>query len=290
MGARQIAASPALLGASRNATRSRKQSVVHCTGDNYDMNLSKTLKPVLALGGLLASQVAHAILREDLPSLENQDPSGTFGAPSSPPLRIVFLGDSSVTAPGVEPLDHSWPRQLAMHLSDRYHVEAINVAVGGSKARDLLSDQLDHAIDLKPDIAYVAIGSNDALRGTPIDRFEMEFDNIVSRLHKTVPAIGLSGIGDLGTIPRLPILLQGVARVRARAIDRAIARVSAHYENTVKSTVWDVMSIDFVRQPEMFAADLFHASAVGHLAFSRVGAPMADALVAMLEVQAARQR
>jgi lysophospholipase L1-like esterase len=243
----------------------------------------KLIRPPLIAGTVLAGQMARAILRNDLPSLDNQDPSGTFGDPAAPPLRLVFLGDSSITAPGVEPLNHSWPRQMAMHLGTSYRVEAISFAVGGSKAGDVLSNQVDAALASNPDIAYIAVGSNDALRGTPVARFEVEFDSVVSRLYDRVPAIGLSGIGDLGTIPRIPELARGIARVRARAIDRAIARVAARYPRTIKSWVWDVMAIDFAQRPELFASDLFHASAEGHLAFATIGTPMADRLVEALE-------
>lgn len=252
------------------------------------MNSWKILRPPLVAGTVLAGQMARAILRDDLPSLENQDPSGIFGNSGAPPLRLVFLGDSSVTAPGVEPLDHSWPRQMAMHIGRHYRVEAISFAVGGSKARDVLNEQVDAALASEPDIAYVAVGSNDALRGTPVARFESEFDDVVARLYESVPAIGLSGIGDLGTIPRIPELARGVARVRARAIDKAIARVAARYPRTIKSRVWDVMAIDFAQRPELFADDLFHASADGHLAFATIGTPMADRLVEIAAVQRGR--
>ena len=60
-----------------------------------------------------AGQVLHAAHRPDLPGLQNQDPSGTFGDPSNPPLLVIALGDSSITAPGVVPLDASWIRQAA---------------------------------------------------------------------------------------------------------------------------------------------------------------------------------
>jgi lysophospholipase L1-like esterase len=245
----------------------------------------KILRPPLVAGTVLAGQMARAILRDDLPTLENQNPSGVFGEADSPPLKLVFLGDSSVTAPGVEPLDHSWPRQMAMHLGRHYRVEAISFAAGGSKSRDVLNEQVDSALAVSPDIVYVAVGSNDALRGTPVARFESEFDKIVARLYGRVPAIGLSGIGDLGTIPRIPELARGIARVRARAMDRAIARVAARYPGTIKSWVWDVMAIDFAQRPELFADDLFHASAEGHLAFATIGMPMADRLIRMFEDQ-----
>jgi lysophospholipase L1-like esterase len=239
----------------------------------------KIIRPPLAAGAVLAGQMARAIYRNDLPSLENQDPSGRFGDPAAPPLRIVFLGDSSVTAPGVDPLDYSWPRQVAIHLSGRFHVDAISVAEGGSKSRDVLEKQLEPALELKPDIAYVSVGSNDALRGTPVQRFETELDRVVARLHANIPAVGVSGIGDLGTIPRLPSLARGIARVRGRAIDRAVARVASHYPRVAKSNAWDVMYPAFIEDPDLFAPDLFHASAEGHLVFASAGRPVSDRLV-----------
>lgn len=236
------------------------------------------LRPPLTAGALFAGQMARAFYR-DLPTLENQDPSGVFGSPDAQPLTIVFLGDSSVTAPGVEPLDHSWPRQIAMHLATDYHVTATSVAVGGAKVRDVLDSQLDDALAIRPDLAYISVGSNDALRGTPTARFEADYGRVVDRLHSGVPAVGLSGIGDLGTIPRLPDLARGIARIRARSIDGAIARVSKHYPRAVKSNAWDVMESLFTKESDMFGEDLFHASAQGHLAFSDVGRPVADRLV-----------
>lgn len=235
------------------------------------------IRPPLAAGAVLAGQMARAIYRDDLPTLENQDPSGHFGDPRSPRLRVVFLGDSSVTAPGVEPLDASWPRQVAIHLGERFYVTALSVAVGGAKARDVLAEQVDAALEVDPDIVYLSVGSNDALRATPVSRFETEYLDIVERLHASVPAVGLSGVGDLGTIPRLPEPMRGVARVRARSIDRAIARVTAQFPRAVKSNPWVVMEA-FVDN-DYFAGDLFHASAVGHLLFGEVGKPVADALV-----------
>jgi lysophospholipase L1-like esterase len=243
------------------------------------MEAWRIVRPPLAAAGLLATQVVHAAFRDDLPSLENQDPSGVFGNPALPPLRIVFLGDSSVTAPGVDPLDHSWARQIAIHLSDRFHVDARSVAVGGSKVRDVLEAQVDAALELEPDIAYVSVGSNDALRGTPIARFESDYDAMVAALHASVPALGLSGIGDLGTIPRLPELARGIARIRARAVNNAVARVARRYPRAVKSNAWDVMEHLFETDPAMFAPDLFHASSEGHLVFARVARPVADRLV-----------
>jgi lysophospholipase L1-like esterase len=257
----------------------RDETIAPKLRDNTAMRTWDMLRPPLAVGALFAGQLARAIYRDDLPTLENQDPSGVFGSPDTPPLTIVFLGDSSVTAPGVEPLDHSWPRQIALHLAARYRVTALSVAIGGAKVKDVLDLQLEIALEAQPDVAYLSVGSNDALRGSSTARFEADYDRVVERLHSNVPAVGLSGIGDLGTIPRLPELVRGVARIRARSIDAAIARVSKRYPRTVKSNAWDVMEMLFTKESDMFGEDLFHASAEGHLAFSHVGKPVADRLV-----------
>ncbi len=220
----------------------------------------------MTLFGALAGQVLHAAHRNDLPSLENQDPSGVFGLEDAPLLRIAVLGDSSVTAPGVVPLDDCWIRRLALGLADHARVEVCSVAVGGAKARDVLATQVVAAIATRPDIAIVSVGANDALRGTPLARFETEVDQILTRLQEAGVAVGVSGIGDLGTIPRLPDVPRRVARIRARMMDRALRRSVRRHPGVLKSDTWGPGWEPFVKGDPavIFAPDMFHASGVGH--------------------------
>ncbi len=237
-------------------------------------------RPVAGFGVLVA-QVLRAAHREDLPTLQNQDPSGWFGDPSLPPLRLVVLGDSSVTAPGVEPLDDAFVRRLARHLSDRHHVELVSVAVGGAKVSDVLRDQLGPALALEPDLAIVSAGANDALRATPVARFESDYAAIVSRLVENVPMVGVSGLGDLGMVPRLPTPIRAYVSVRARSFNNAIRRVVADHAGVYKTRTWGEFWTPFVTMPdEAFAADMFHASGVGHSLFAASMYPVVDALLA----------
>ncbi len=245
----------------------------------------RTLRTSAVGVAVVTAQLVRAVHRPDIPSLTNQDPSGRFGDPDAPTLRIVLLGDSSVTAPGVEPLDSAWPRRLAARLAERYHVELISVAVGGSKARDVLLGQVTGAIRAAPDMAIVSVGANDALRTTPVRRFEREMSEILGRLTAKIPAVGVSGIGDLGTLPRLPTLPRGVARVRGRAFDHAIARAAHPYPRVVKSAAWgDAWRLFKDGDPaEVFAADLFHASGVGHAVFAAASDPIVDEMLRILD-------
>jgi lysophospholipase L1-like esterase len=236
-------------------------------------------KPLFAVV-LLVFQVLRAAHRKDLPSLQNQDPTGVFGDVGLPPLRIVVIGDSSVTAPGVEPLDAAWPRQIAHRLSDRFRVELLSVAVGGSKTRDVIANQLQPAIDFNANIAFVSVGANDALRATPVSRFEREFRQIVGQLDRHVAGVAVSGIGDLGSIPRLPALARSIIRIRGRSFDRAVRRIVADYPRVLKTHAWSSGWREFLTNPEeVFAGDLFHASAYGHGIYTSAAMPAMEELV-----------
>ena len=244
------------------------------------MSQLRFLKTPIVVLVALVTQVYRAGHRSDLPSFGNQDPTGDFGSADSPVLRIAVIGDSSVTAPGVFPLDAAWPRQIARHLAGDYRVELRSVAVGGSKTRDVIASQLERAIALDPDMVFVSVGANDALRATPLGRFEREFRQIVSRLYETVPRIAVSGIGDLGSIPRLPAIARSIIRIRGRSFDRAVRRVAAEFPSVVKTNTWSPGWEEFLTNPEeVFAGDLFHASAYGHGIYTRAALPAVEALL-----------
>ncbi len=234
--------------------------------------------------GVLAGQVIHAAHRKDLPSLQNQDPSGEFGSPENPLLRIVAMGDSSITAPGVEPLDDCWVRRIALGLSERYFVDLRSVAIGGSKASDVLRDQVEVALMLQPDLALLSVGANDALRAVPVREYERNLEEIIRLLAARIPAIGMSGIGDLGTLPRLPSIPTAWARVRGRSYNNAIRRVVAKYDMVLKSETWSSLWDPFATSdPGVFAADQFHASNEGHAIFAASMFPVVNTLIGALE-------
>lgn len=247
--------------------------------------LLKTLKAPLTGAAIVMGQVLFAAHRPDMPGLPNQDPSGLFGSPAHPPLRIALLGDSSITAPGVRPLDAAWPRRLAHRLSDSYHVELVSYAEGGAKARDVIANQLEPAVASGADIALVSVGANDALRATPVRRFEAEIVSILEALSVVVEGIGLAGVGDLGTVPRLPTMARHIGRVRGRSIDRALLRAAARFPRVVKGSAWGPQWRIFADgDPEVvFAPDRFHASAVGHACFAAAVQPVMDELLRRLE-------
>lgn len=241
----------------------------------------------LAAGAILVGQAWHAGHRPDLPSLSNQDPSAVLGSPASPALKVVLLGDSSVTAPGVVPLDDCWARRVGHRLAFTYRVKLVNIAAGGSRVADVLRYQVAPALAEEPDIALVCVGANDALRAVSVQDFARDLNEVLSRLSEQIPAVGVSGLGDLGPLPRLPSIGSAWARVRARSFDRAIARV-AHNVDVPKTAAWGPLFQPFVdplNENGMYAADLFHASGKGHALFAHAWNEVVDVLLERLETR-----
>ncbi|MEK7252104.1 MAG: SGNH/GDSL hydrolase family protein [Actinomycetota bacterium] len=235
----------------------------------------------VAAAAVVATQVFRAAHRPDLPSYPNQDPSGRFGDPALPPLRIVALGDSSITAPGVSDIDNVWIRRVARMLSDRYHVDLISLAVGGSKASDVLEGQLAEAIRLQPDVAVVSVGANDALRGVHLERYREQLTAIVTRLSATGAGVLVFGMGDLGSIPRFPNGLRKWASRRSNAFDQVCRDVVVTVPRAVKVYTRGRSSTAFFDDPTLFSGDQFHAGDGGHELFAAGALEAMEAAIAL---------
>lgn len=231
--------------------------------------------PALGLGWIMGSML-RAAHRADLPSFPNQDASGVFGDPSLPRLRIVALGDSSMTGPGVQEIDSIWIRRIARAHADRHHVELISLAVGGSKAQDVIEGQLAEAIGLAADIAVVSVGANDAIRGVTVSHYLSSMHHILERLEEVSGAIMVVGMGDLGSIPRLPSTLRPYLTRRGRRFNAAATLAVASHPRTIKMYTEGRMTSAFRDDLSMWAADQFHGSDDGHRVFAEEAAAAFD--------------
>lgn len=207
-------------------------------------------------------EAAYAVLRP-APELEAFDPSGEFGDPSNDTLRIAVLGDSSVTAPGVSGPHEIWVSRVCQRLSEHHHVVLRSFAVGGSMAHDVLADQADHAIAFGPDAFLVSVGANDVIKGVPIRRFETNLDRLIGKLASTGAVVVQSGIGIMGTIPRLYPPLSNLMSRRARRFDRIHWKIAARHGTSVVDQ-WSDDARVWRSDRSLWAADLFHVSAAGH--------------------------
>jgi lysophospholipase L1-like esterase len=224
----------------------------------------------LAGAAVLAGEVLYAV-RRPLPSFSGFDASFETGDPSKPRLRMVALGDSTMTGPGLDDPDHIWLRVLARRLGADYHVDLVSLAVGGARSHEVLVGQVPRAVELEADVALISVGGNDVLRGVPVRTFERNLEAIAAAMVVTTGAVVLMGVGDIGTIPRFPAPLNQVARLSGKMADRVHARVAARY-GLHKLDHWGE-SAEAFRDPGVFSADLFHPNARGHQVWADVAFP-----------------
>ena len=230
-----------------------------------------------ALAGLIAEY--YWTTRRPLPSLTGIDASGLIGRTSSQaPLRVVALGDSTLTGPGIDdPRDIWLPRALA-HLDVPGGVELISLAVGGSCAADV-GARVDEAIELDPDLVVIAVGCNDVIHSTPTRRFAATLDSVIGRFHRAEVVVAVANIGDLGSIARLVWPLSILVSVRSSSIRRAIEGVAARRDRVVLLDV--TASNRGFRDRSVFAADLFHPAADGHALWADAVLPDLERAVEM---------
>lgn len=220
------------------------------------------VRGVTAGAVILGAEALYAVLHP-APRQPEFDPSGVFGDPSHPPLRIAVLGDSSVHAPGVTGPEEIWVNIVSRKLAEDRHVTLRSFAVSGSRAEDLLRDQIGPAIDFQPDMVIVSVGANDVIHGVSSRQFEQRLDQLVGALAESRALVILSGVGDIGTIPRLKPPLRNLMSRRSARFDRIHHLVAERHAAHVVQHRRDNPTIWYIDRA-LWSPDLFHVSAAGH--------------------------
>ena len=104
----------------------------------------------------------------------------------SQPIRIVAFGSSSTEGVGASSPLATYPVLLEVDLSKVLHrpgsVAVLNRGVGGQDADDMMRRIDQDAVAPRPDLVIWQTGSNDPMRGVPIDRFKDETRAALLRL------------------------------------------------------------------------------------------------------------
>lgn len=218
---------------------------------------------------LLGVELLYALLRP-APQLEEFDISATFGSSDLPGMRVAVLGDSTITAPGVAGPDEIWVSRVCQKLAETHHVVVKSFAIGGSMAHDLIAEQLDPALSFAPDLVFLSVGANDALKGVTPRKFEENLERLVSRFRDHGAVVIQSGVGDLGTIPRLyPPLRQLLTRrgLRFNEIHESVAAKHGSWVVPQRESPVDM----WYKDRDLWSPDLFHVSSRGHEIWADLG-------------------
>ena len=196
-----------------------------------------------------------------------------LAAAAGQPATYVAIGDS--TGAGMGGSRGGYPDRLAERLGRAgLPVRLLNLCYPGARARDALRLQLPRALAARPRLVTVGIGINDVLRGTDLDEYRRELEELARQLEATGARVLLVNLPDLGLSPRVT-MAEPPAEVRAQvqAANQVLAEVAARHRFELVDLFGPGASL--YGADGTLAADLFHPSDEGYDRWAAAAEPAA---------------
>ncbi len=192
--------------------------------------------------------------------------------PASPDLhpwrRYVALGDSFTEGVGdPEPSlpggNRGWADRVAEVLSQSAPDFAYaNLAVRGKLIEQIMAEQLDTAVALKPDLVTISAGGNDVIRpGTDPDAIALRFEDAIARLSGSGATVVVFTGVDVGFSPVFRRL-----RGKVAIYNENVRAIAEKYD----AIVADMWALKEVQDSRFWADDRLHPNALGHHEIARM--------------------
>lgn len=182
--------------------------------------------------------------------------------------RFVAVGDSFTEGigdpdPNVPDGHRGWADRVAEVLASQAEDFAYaNLAVRGKLIAQIVADQIEPAVDLRPDLVSICAGGNDVIRpGSDPDAIAVQLDSAVSRLASTGAAVLLFTGIDTGFTPVFRPFRGKVA------IYNENVRTIADRHDCIVADQW---ALKTVQDPRFFDDDRLHYNALGHHEVARM--------------------
>lgn len=182
--------------------------------------------------------------------------------------RMVAIGDSFTEGigdpvPGTDDDHRGWADRvaevLASHVSDFAYA---NLAVRGKLIQQIVDDQVEPAIELRPDLITFSAGGNDVIRpGTDPDVVADLFQDAVARLSTT----GATLVVFTGIDTNFTPVFRGI-RGKVAIYNENIRAIAERYD----AIVADQWALKSVQDPRFFDDDRLHYNPLGHHEVARM--------------------
>lgn len=239
------------------------------------------LTAALLIIGFLIFQIAY-IKYSGSPVDRSEIPRGEQVIGSGPDLRYAVLGDSTAISQGGV-YEEGYAVASAHYLAKDHTVRWKNVAVSGSRAKDVAAKQVPEIIAFKPDLVLIAVGANDVTHLTSISAVCSSLNQAVAALRAANPAVRIivTGSPDMGSVPRFAQPVRWIAGRQTERLNKAIMKL-ARQQHLVFAPIAEQTGPTFRKHPELFAEDKFHPTTDGYQLWTPVIQRTIDQALAQL--------
>ncbi len=225
------------------------------------------------------------------------------GEISTPPLRVLALGDSTVTGQGLGPVGGDsaglspdmWLAKALAAIAQSPGGAAIELVVrarNGNRLADV-HDELAAVGDEAPDIVVVALGTNDLTRPSRwrvLPGYRSRYRHLLQAIARQGPLVVATGVGDLSLSPRL------TARPHLLALKPVVKLLSWYLNRQIEKAINDLDArpgaITIIQPREIdakmvegkhwyFSTDCFHPNARGHEVWAEQAMPTLRSVVGL---------
>ncbi len=186
------------------------------------------------------------------------------------PLSYLVLGDSTAAGVGAD-YQQGIAVLTAKALGAGRRVTMTNVSVSGARIRDVVRLQLPTVAGMRPDVVLLSVGANDVTHLTCVKSMRRDLREIVAKLRMMNPgmAIVITGSPDMGSPPRIPLLLRGLASHRTTVVNRMFVAEAADLHLTFAPIAKETGPL-FRKDRSLFGDDRFHPNERGYAVWVEV--------------------
>lgn len=189
----------------------------------------------------------------------------SFAPAKKIPFVYVALGDSTTEGVGASTPQKSFPALVHAAIRQEFKkAKYYNLGKRGARVSDVLSEQAEVAIGLRPNLITISVGANDIRGRVGSKKFREDLSNLIAKLKtETNGTIVVNNIPDFTSLPSLHLIIRLWAKIslsrfnliiREQAKKYRVAFVDLHTQSKLFSKNY----------PEFVSADGFHPSDSGY--------------------------
>ncbi|MEI7452540.1 MAG: SGNH/GDSL hydrolase family protein [Candidatus Falkowbacteria bacterium] len=186
--------------------------------------------------------------------------------------KVVYaaLGDSLTAGAGASKYEESWPYLVAQKLAgDSRRVVLTDFAVPGYRTDDLLNVLVDPALNSKPDVVTLLIGTNDIYSNVSAEEFAQNYRAILEKLKSAKTKVYLISIPFIGSSSIILPAYSSYSAARITKFNNIINNFAKEYGFAyidIATPTKNLLKTDGTH----YSADAFHPSASGYALFANL--------------------